>query len=179
MSIKLKILVIFLITVLSLSIAGWFVTNSDFQQQIYELQDQNRDLQEENDELLEQLDLLQKRLDFKPSVLITKFTSKNGWDNPVGMTIAMLFNVSVQNFGISDVEGLIVEIKRYDFDEDPSNKTIKLGVLPAGETIEFLDSYILGWDSYFDNFHDHALTATLKLGEAILDVKHFMPDQYP
>jgi cell division protein FtsB len=179
MSIKMKILVISLITVLCVSIAGWFVTNSDLQQQITELQEQNRDLQEENDELLEQLDLLQKRLDFNASVLITKFSSIYGWSNVVGMTIAMNFNVSVQNFGISDIEGLIVEVKRYGFGEDPSNQTIKLDVLYAGETIEFLSSFVLGWDSYFDNFHGQALTATLKLGEAILDVKHFMPDQYP
>jgi hypothetical protein len=179
MSIRMKIFTIFLISVLSLSIAGWFVTNIDLQQQINEVQEQNRDLKEENDELLEQLDLLQKRLDFNASVLITKFSSEYGWANVVGMTIAMNFNVSVQNFGISDIEGLIVEIKRYGFDEDPHNQTIKLGVLHSGETTEFLSRFILGWDSYFGEFKGHALTATLKLGEAILDMEHFMPDQYP
>ena len=182
---KMKILTIFLISVLSLSIAGWFVTNSDLQQQINELQEQNAglqgqngDLQEENDQMQEQLDLLQKRLDFNPRVLITNFSSQYGWQNVVGMTIAMTFNVSVQNFGISDIEGLTVEIKRLNVDEDPYNITRKLDVLHAGEAIEFREIFVIGWDLYFGGFHDRSLGASVKLGEVILDVRYFMPHQY-
>lgn len=182
---KMKSLVVFLIAVLSLSVAGWLVTNNDLQQQINELQEQNaelqgqnRDLQGKNDELQEQLNLLQKRLDFNPRVLITNFSSQYGWQNVVGMTIAMTFNVSVQNFGISDIEGLTVEIKRLNIDEDPHNITRKLDVLHAGETIEFREIFVIGWDLYFGGFHYRSLEASVKLGEVILDVRYFMPHQY-
>jgi FtsZ-binding cell division protein ZapB len=176
-----------LIAIIAASIATWFVhsqiselqsQNSDLQHQINELQDQNRDLQDKNDELQEQLDLLQKRIDFSPEVLITEFSSAYGWLNLVGVAISIDLKITISNIGISDVEGLTLEIKRLNVDDDPHNVTIRLGILHAGETTEFLYCYDLDWNVYVSEFHNRSLEAALKLGEVVLDARHFLPSQY-
>jgi hypothetical protein len=193
-SVKIKVSAVILVIVVSLSIAAWFIHNqisclqhqnsnlqdhiNELQDHINELQDQNRDLHDKNDELQKQLGLLQKRIDYEPEVLIENFSSPYGWQNVVGMTIAITFNVTIRNTGISDIEGLTVEIKRFKVDEDPYNLTRKLDILHAGETTEFQDSFIVGWNLYFSNFHDRSLVATLKLGEVVLDVRYLLPKQY-
>jgi uncharacterized protein YlxW (UPF0749 family) len=114
-----------IIVIVVASIADWFANNkiselqsqnNDLQKQVNELQDQNRELEDENDELQKQLDLLQKRVDFSPEVQITDFSSGAGWLNVVGMTIAIGLDVTIQNTGISDVDGLTLEIKRLNVD---------------------------------------------------------------
>jgi FtsZ-binding cell division protein ZapB len=169
-----------LFAIIAASIATWFVhtqiselqsQNSDLQNQINELQEQNRDLQEENGELKQQLDLLQKRVNFEPEVLITNFSSPYGWQYMGGMTGFIQFNIAISNTGISDVEGLTLEIKRLNVDEDPLNITRKLAILHAGETTEigadFVYSYELGFRLSY--------VATLKLGEMVLDVQYLSP----
>lgn len=187
-SVKRKVLAIILVTVIALSIAAWFVhnqiselqgQNSDLQHQINELQDQNRDLQDKNNELQEQLDLLQKWIDDAPEVLITEFSSQYGWWNPVGVAVAVIFNITISNTGISDVEGLTLEVTRLNFDEDPYNITRKLGILHAGETTEIQDDIVISMDLYFAEFHNRSFVATLKLGEVVLYVRHLLPEQYP
>jgi len=183
-----KALALVLIASIILSIAAWFAQsqiselqsqNSDLEHQINELQDQNRDLQDENDELQEQLDLLQKRVDFSPYVQITQFSSKEGWWNPVGVTVALDFNVTIVNTGMSDIEGLTLEIRRLNVDEDPYNITRRLDILPAREKTEIYDHMFLGMTFYFDEFINRSLVATLRLGDVVLDVRHFLPGQYP
>jgi len=177
-----------LIAIIALALASWAVHNqlSELQNQIdklqaenSELQDQNRDLQDQNDELQEQLDLLQKWLDYEPEVLITNFSSRLGWFNPVGVTVAIFFDIKIANTGISDVEGLTLEIKRLNFDEDPYNITRKLDILHAGETTEIGANIVISMERYFDEFLNRSLVATLKLGEVVLDVRHLLPEQYP
>jgi hypothetical protein len=178
----------FLTAIIAASITIWFVysqigdlqsQNGDLRQQINELEDQNRKLEEQKGELQEQLDLLQKRINFAPEVLIEEFSSQYGWWNPVGVAVAIIFNLTITNTGISDVEGLTLEIKRLNFTEDPYNVTRKLDILHAGETAEVQHDILISMDHYFAEFSDRSFVATLKLGEAVLDAKHLLPSQYP
>lgn len=45
------------------------------------------------------------------------------------------FNVTIMNNCTYDVDELIVEIRRLDFEEEPNNITRTIGVLSAGEII--------------------------------------------
>lgn len=171
---------VFLIVIIAASIGTWFVhtqiselqsQNRDLQNQIDELQEQNRDLQEENGELKQQLDLLQKLVNFEPEVLITNFSSPYGWQYMGGTKGFIQFNIAISNTGISDVEGLTLEIKRLNVDEDPLNITKKLDILHAGETIEIQASFVYDYGSGFRLSY----VATLKLGEMILDVQYLSP----
>jgi len=176
-----------IIVIVAASIATWFVhtqiselqsQNSDLQDEVDELHGQNRDLQDENDELQEQLDLLQKRVDFSPDVIITKFSSKDGWWNPVGVTLALDLNITIENTGISDIDGLTLEIKRRSLDEDPYNITKRLDILYAGESAEIYDSIFTGIQFFAAEFRNRSFVATLKLGDVVLDEKYLLPKQY-
>lgn len=145
--------------------------NEELQDQNNELQDQNRDLQEQNSELHDRLNELQKQIDNAAKVMITEFSSPYGWWNPVGVTMAVDFNIIILNTGINDVEGVTLEIKRLNFDEDPFNRTRTLGILYAGETTEIRESIIISMDRYFDEFYRSSFVATLKLGGLVLHVR--------
>lgn len=141
--------------------------NKEQQEQNSDLQDENNELQEQNKGLQEQLNELQKKIDNAAKVMITEFSS-GGWFNPVGVAMSADFNVTVSNTGIDDVEGLTLEIKRLNFDEDPYNITRKLDILHAGETTEIRDFIIISMDLYFDSFYHSSFVATLKLGGLVL-----------
>jgi TolA-binding protein len=147
--------------------------NSDLQNQINDLQEQNSDLQDENDELQQQLDLQQKWLDYQPQVRITEF-SGGGWWNPVGVTLALDFTIKIHNSGISDVEGLTLEIKRSGFDEDPFAFTKRLDILLAGNITEIHHSIFMSLSDY-DEYQNSAFVATLKLGDVVLHARYYQP----
>jgi len=138
--VKRKALAVILITVIALSIATWFVYNQNS-----ELQNQIRD-----------------------SLKITEFSS-GGWGNPAGMAMSVGFNITIMNAGITEVDGVILEIKRPNFDSDPFNITRTLGILHAGETTEIQDFIIIGMDRYFDEFYHSNFVATLRVGNTIVD----------
>ena len=116
---------------------------------------------------------------YEPEVVITEFFSLGGWRNPVGVTLEVVFNVTVENTGISDIDGLTLEIKRLNLEEDAYNITKRLDILHAGETTEIQDSIITGIDHYAAEFLNRSFVATLKLGEVVLDERHLLPEQYP
>ena len=154
-----KILAVATVTIVALLVAALFAVNqicqlqnqvseldgqnSDLQNQMNDLQEQNSDLQDKNDGLQQQLDLQQKWLDYQPQVRITEF-SGGGWWNPVGVTLALDFTIKIYNSGISDVEGLTLDIKRYGFDEDPFAFTKKLDII-AGNITEI--AYKVGFNN--------------------------------
>ena len=173
-------LAVVLIAITILSIAAWFVQSQvgEFQKQVIELQHQNselqnknNELQEQNEELQEQINELHKQIDNAAKVMIIEFSSPTGWRNPVGMAMDVIFNITIMNTGISDVEGLILEIKRLNFDEDPYNITRKLEILHAGETTEIQEFIIISMDRYFDEFYYSSFVATLKLGGLVLHMR--------
>jgi hypothetical protein len=145
-----KTLSIFLITVVVLSVATLLAHNH-----ISELQ--------------EQLNELQKPIDDARKVMITEFSSPTGWWNPVGVAIAVNFNVTILNTGINDVEGIVLEIKTLNFDEDTLTRTRAIGMLHAGETTIIQDTITIGMQSYLDEYYNSSFVATLKLGNIVLD----------
>ena len=144
-----KTLSIFLITVVVLSVATLLAHNH-----ISELQ--------------EQLNELQKPIDDARKVMITEFSSPTGWWNPVGVAIAVNFNVTILNTGINDVEGIVLEIKTLNFDEDTLTRTRAIGMLHAGETTIIQDTITIGMQSYLDEYYNSSFVATLKLGKVVL-----------
>ena len=114
-----------------------------------------------------QLNGFQKKIDGEVNITITKFSS-GGWGNPVGVTMAVGFNVTILNNGVDDVDGVILEIKRSSFDSDPFNITRPLGILHAGET-EVQESLIINMDTYFAEFYNSSFLCTLKIGVSVLD----------
>lgn len=159
-------------------INGLSSLNSDLQDRINELQSQNEDLHDKNEQLEQQVNLLEEKIDYSPKVRIMKFRSTYGWMNVVGMTIAMHFNITIKNLGVTDLEGLTVEIKRQSVKEDAYNITRGLEVLPAGEETVLQDDFIVGWDTYFGLFHNVPLEASVKLGDVVLDKSYLLPPQY-
>jgi hypothetical protein len=127
-------------------------------------------LQDQNNELREQLNVLQKQIEDAAKVIITEFSS-GGWWNPVGVAMSVDFNVTIMNTGMDAVEGLTLEIKRLDFDEDPYNITRRLDVLPAGETTEIQDFIIISIERYTSEFYYSSFVASLKLGGLILHAR--------
>jgi len=178
--VKNKALAIATVTVVSILVTALFVYSqiSELQNQISKLQAENNELQDQKRELENQLDTLQKLLDYGPEVQITNFSSRMGWWNPVGVSMLVIFDITISNNGISDVEGLTLEIKRYNIDEDPYNKTKRLSILNAGETIAFQTDVFVGMQTYFDEFYKRSFVASLKLGEVVLYVRHYLPEQW-
>ena len=184
---KRKSLALAIIAITVLSIAAWFVQsqigelqsqiielkdqNSDLQEKNNELQDRNEELQGQNEELQEQLTELQKQIDDAEKAMITEFSSPTGWRNPAGVAMDVIFNITIVNTGPSDIEGLTLEIKRLNFDEDPFNITRNLDILYAGETIEIQEFIIISMDIYFAEFYYSSFVATLKLGELVLNMR--------
>jgi hypothetical protein len=119
-------------------------------------------------ELQEQLNELQKPIDDARKVMITEFSSPTGWWNPVGVAIAVNFNVTILNTGINDVEGIVLEIKTHNFDEDTLTRTRAIGMLHAGETTIIQDTITIGMQSYLDEYYNSSFVATLKLGNIVL-----------
>ena len=177
MLMKRSALAFILLIVIVLSFASWLVYNqvSELQNQIDKLQSQNSDLheqvselQDQNNELQEHLNELHKQIDNAEKVMITEFSSPTGWRNPVGVAMDVVFNITITNTGTNDVEGLTLEIKRLNFEEDPFNITRKLDIIHAGETTELQEFIIISMDRYFSEFYSSNFVATLKLGELAL-----------
>jgi len=184
MLMKRSALAFILLIVIVLSFASWLVynqvselqnqidklqsQNSDLHEQVSELQDQNNELQGQNEELQEHLNELHKQIDNAEKVMITEFSSPTGWRNPVGVAMDVVFNITITNTGTNDVEGLTLEIKRLNFEEDPFNITRKLDIIHAGETTELQEFIIISMDRYFSEFYSSNFVATLKLGELAL-----------
>jgi TolA-binding protein len=144
--------------------------NSQLKDQINQLQDQNNDLQEENSELQQQLDLLQKRISFEPEVEITKFSAPEGWQYMGGTTKWLDCIIVISNTGLTDLEGLTLEVQRQDSGEERNKVTYELDMLPAGETTEIQYTSTSNYDLGFD----FRYVATLKFGEVVLDVKYLL-----
>ena len=99
---------------------------------------------------------------------ISEFSSP-GWWNPGGIGVLADLNITIVNNGTTDVANLTLEIRRLYVNEDICNITRNLGVLYAGET-RLIQETVSG---VFNSFADGTPTysATLKLGEEILDVQ--------
>jgi hypothetical protein len=143
------VLAIFLITVIAVSVAIFLIYHiSGLQRQLYELQ---------------------KPIDDARKLEITEFSSLSGWWNPVGVTMAVDFNITIFNTGVEDVDGAVLEINSLNFTGDPLNRTRALGIVHAGETIEIRESFFIGLQSYIDEFYNSSFVAALKLGNIVLD----------
>lgn len=167
------------VTIISILVTVLFVHSqiNSLQNQVSSLQTRNNELLDQKKDLENQLDALQQLLDFGPTVKITSFSSREGWWNPVGMSMIVILDITISNNGISDVDGLMLEIKRYNFEEDPYNSTRWLN-LDAGETITIQIDVLVGMQIYFDEFSKRSLVASLKLGEVILDMRYYLPKQW-
>ena len=137
-------------------------SNSELQAQNTELQNKTKDLQEQLDQLLEQIAAARK-------VMITGGSSKYGWINAVGMTMLLNIDITIENTGNASVEGLILEVKRAGFNEDPRNATRSLGAIQPNEATVITDSFAISMDYYFSEPGLFNYVANLKLGNLTVD----------
>jgi hypothetical protein len=114
----------------------------------------------------EQLNELKKQIEIAKSVKIVDFSSP-GWWNPVGVTVMADFNVTIMNTCIYDAEGVVVEIRRLDFEEDPNNITRTTSVLRAGEATTIQGTLYSGFNAFAEG--SQCLVATLRVGNEIVD----------
>jgi Na+-transporting NADH:ubiquinone oxidoreductase subunit NqrC len=117
-------------------------------------------------QIQEQLNEFKRQIEIGKNVKIVDFSSP-GWWNPVGVWVMADFNVTIMNNCAYDVEGVIVEIRRLDFEEDPNNITRTIGVLSAGEIISIHDTLNSGFNAFAEG--SQCLVATLKVGNEIVD----------
>ena len=117
-------------------------------------------------QIQEQLNELKRQIEIEKNVKIVDFSSP-GWWNPVGVWVIADFNVTIMNNCTYDVDGVIVEIRRLDFQEDPNNITRAIGVLSAGEMISIQDTLNSGFNAFAEG--SQCLVATLKVGNEIVD----------
>jgi len=142
--------------------------NAEIQNQLDELQIQNGELENQITELQNQNSELQNRITEQETQLskytnlvkITEVTIESGFHPYIGLTLVNRANVTIENLGVNDVEGLTLTIEH----SSPSvGETYSLDVLRSGEKREIngdLFSVVgtTGW-----------VTITLKLGEVIID----------
>ncbi|GEM_PF-4414440 len=169
---KLELVAVFVSIIISLSVVcgNLFYQNDSFRNQISVLECQLDECQNQTSEMenrideLEQQNLELQNQNFELESLIDKFTnrvnitkfSSSGFNPVVGVTIYSLANVTIQNFGINDVEDLTLIIPPADL-----NGKINIDLIRAGETHSVSTYYYwaLGCKT----------TVILKLGETILD----------
>jgi hypothetical protein len=116
MPVKRKAVAFILIAVFAVSAAAWLVYTqvSELQNQISELHAQNDELQDQIGELQNQNSALQDKLDkiYEGPVQIADFKWTSNWGaGPVFPQWGRSFNITLQNMGIMDVEGISVDIK--------------------------------------------------------------------
>jgi hypothetical protein len=139
-----------IIVIVAASIADWLINN-----QLSELQ-------------------RQKKIEDAQKVCITRLSSPTGWMCMGGMLGFIELNVTISNTGVSDVERLMLEMKMLGRDKDPyyagfpTNSTIKLDILHAGETTEIQHYFRYGWEEGIGCSY----SATLKLDEIVLDIRY-------
>jgi hypothetical protein len=116
----------------------------------------------------------QKKIEDAQKVCITRLSSPTGWMCMGGMLGFIELNVTISNTGVSDVERLMLEMKMLGRDKDPyhagfpTNSTIKLDILHAGETTEIQHYFRYGWEEGIGCSY----SATLKLDEIVLDIRY-------
>ena len=126
-------------------------------------------------QIQEQLNELKRQIEIEKNVKIVDFSSP-GWWNPVGVWVIADFNVTIMNNCTYDVDGVIVEIRRLDFQEDPNNITRAIGVLSAGEMISIQDTLNSGFNAFAEG--SQCLVAILKVGNDTVDSRVIYLQQY-
>ena len=142
--------------------------NSEIQNQLDEKQNYNSELENETLELQKQIDELQQIVD-TPKAKFLSFSSPEGWWNPVGVTMAIRFDVIIVNVGPCDIEDAIVEISWNNSEGDSFNRTRTFDMLESGEMAEFHEDLIISMDTYFAEFYHSNFRATISSGNRILD----------
>ena len=137
--------------------------NAEIQNQTNQIENQITDLQNQNSELQNLITELEDQLSKVTNLVkITRFTT-SGFSPIGGMLIESIANVTVQNFGINDVNGLTLSIKYYDV--ETLLEPLQLDNLSAGE--ERIINTHIRW-ILTDNTGE-PFTATLWLGNQVLD----------
>lgn len=171
----------FLIAIIALALAAWFVQNqistlqsqnSELQAQNDELQEQNSDLQNQTSELQDQIGFLQDRLQEKLNVnyegspvriVAVSDMDVFAW---LGQNLFAKVNVTILNNYSYPVSGLTLTTKYNELTSSEGGVpfTIKIEELQAGESREIEAE--VRW--IFSSGHNR-LVVTLKLGDFVMD----------
>ena len=151
-----KLVVVLSITIVILGIVSGFLFY-----QLNAIQSLNNELRNQNAEIQNQISEQETQLSkYTNLVKITEFTIEPGFNPYIGLTLHNSANVTIENLGVNDVEGLTLTIEH----SSPSvGKPYSLEVLRSGEKREITGDLFsvvgtTGW-----------VTVTLKLGDIIVD----------
>jgi predicted PurR-regulated permease PerM len=166
--VKRTALAFILILVIALSAATWLVHTqiSELQNRIGELEDQNNALQTQVSELQNQNSVLQDKLNktYEASPVHITSVKKIGWAPLGGLTIASKVNVTVQNYGFTDLSGLTLTVRLVDNNTEVGNGYVqRIDRLRAGESREFSGNIFYGLGSSFE------IESRVKVGDVVLD----------
>jgi len=131
------------------------IHNDELENQITELQNQNSELQ---NQISEQETQLGK---YTNLVKITEFTIKPGFNPFIGVMCQNSANVTIENLGVNDVEGLTLTIEHSSWEEVA--ETYNLDVLHSGEKREVRGNVFSACG------YTGRVTVTLKLGNVTID----------
>ena len=148
---KLVAILAIIIVLLSVTSGFLFYQISDIQSQISDLQNQNSVLEGQIGELEAQYTNL---------VRITEFTV-TGMGFIGGVAVLSYANVTIQNFGINDVNGLTLSII-HPSEENMSRSMVQVGLIKAGEARNIITYVTWGLGA------SRTFVATLMLDDIIL-----------
>jgi uncharacterized protein YlxW (UPF0749 family) len=142
--------------------------NDELENQILEMQNQNSELQNQIDALQNQNDEFQNQIK-EQEIQLSNYTDLveiaevevYGFAPLVGVTIRSAADVTIENIGVNDVEGLILSVVHSSTADHPH--TENLDVLHLGEKRK-INSYVFWAFGTIGN-----ITVTLNLGNVTLD----------
>ena len=110
-------------------------------------------------------------------VSITDFVADMRWFNPVGVTMAFIFNVTVENGSNQNVTGTQVTI--YRLDEQNSSipdyyPLVNVGVIEPGETRIVRLDFFFGLDKYGEYQASNYLAVLSVNGTTVLDERKLL-----
>jgi hypothetical protein len=110
-------------------------------------------------------------------IRITDFVADMSWFNPVGVTMAFIFNVTVENGSNENINGAQVTIYRLD----DQNSTIPgyypledVGVIEPGEIREVRLDFFFGLERYSEYKASNYLAILVANGTTVLDERKLL-----
>lgn len=108
-------------------------------------------------------------------VHITDFTADMSWNNPVGVTMAIVFNVTVQNLGSQNISNAQLIVQRLNEQNSSASNyyypLVNLGVIHSGEIRQVRVDFFFGLDRYSEYVSSNYLAILSINGSTILDAR--------
>ena len=110
-------------------------------------------------------------------IRITDFVADMGWHNPVGVTMAFIFNVTIENGSNENITGAQVTI--YRLDEQNSSISgyyplVDVGIVESGKIREVRLDFFFGLERYSEYEASNYLAILSANGTTVLDERKLL-----